>query len=900
MKCKECEEIFDEEKFNKCPYCLTQVEDTNKNVRDFSQNDFCENLDNIERQVSDKDEKTQISEFDTDNKMDIYDKKIYKNKIIEVYPISYKSFLNYCEENNLIYMSDLNVELFKELLNVKGFGITKVDKIIKIFENFNSIELDAVNTDFKNLEKEFIVNQEIGDVNIDIFRLVGLSTRTRNALNEIGIVKVKDFSIRYNTKKKVLNSNVIKEVEEFKEWFCFEPIELYKELLYFVVNTAKYQALLLRAEGFTLQEIGEELGLTRERVRQIVEKTSKNLENLIKIISNGFYKESVQIPKDMIFEKIGNMDYAIIFVFCLKQIDNIEYLSFADTFVLNNTGSSFEADIVGKIVDIIGESGNFQKILSDIEIELENHELNFLEVNDIRNLLIKCKYRIYGDYVFSRRVTYGYLASIIIKDYFPQGIQINQNDNVHSDELIILRNLLKSIFGVDKTPASDRALSARLSDYLVMSDRSKLIAEENVKIDEVILEEIIEWIDNRDNNEIFYVHLFNQFKGKLTMLTNIDNYHFLHGVLKFYYPERYHYGRDAISKRKVKWYHKESAEDQIAEYIRKCGHKVNKTEIKRVLGFNETMISSAVYSRNQILQLSNGYLCLVEWYSLNEVYLEFLDYTIKKYLENNDGYCSAKMLFQCVLESNKNMLHEYGIENHTDLYYICLYFFINRYEFRYPHICDVGRFANLNSIEIILTLLDGKDIINSTELIAFATEIGWTNVTTSKMIQEIENKYYRISQDEYIENFSCLLNFDAIHQIERVVIEQMNNNVLPLRTIDDWENFPAMGYKWNGYILQTIIKNYSTKLQVVEPLTKDKRYLKGLIIKTDLGKPSYTGVIANALYNDNIFEISEGSFLAYLVVHEFAKSSIPEELYHCDEMIFSNGIFKILEKPKEV
>jgi RNA polymerase sigma factor (sigma-70 family) len=54
------------------------------------------------------------------------------------------------------------------------------------------------------------------------------------------------------------------------------------EAIFALLSDRERDVLWGRAEGYTLQEIGEQLGLTRERVRQIEERAKKNVKKTLK------------------------------------------------------------------------------------------------------------------------------------------------------------------------------------------------------------------------------------------------------------------------------------------------------------------------------------------------------------------------------------------------------------------------------------------------------------------------------------------------------------------------------------------------------------------------------------------------------------------------------------------
>lgn len=109
-----------------------------------------------------------------------------------------------------------------------------------------------------------------------------------------------------------------------------------------------------------------------------------------------------------------------------------------------------------------------------------------------------------------------------------------------------LRTYAAEEYGDLGIPDSNRAFSTRLSDYLILSGRGMATAESNIHIEMSVLDEIKEYIDNAQEGEINYAEVFSVFEGKLRMLSNIDNYNFLHGVLKLYYSDEYDFQVETI------------------------------------------------------------------------------------------------------------------------------------------------------------------------------------------------------------------------------------------------------------------------------------------------------------------------------------------------------------------
>ena len=75
----------------------------------------------------------------------------------------------------------------------------------------------------------------------------------------------------------------------------------------------------------------------------------------------------------------------------------------------------------------------------------------------------------------------------------------------------------------------------------MLCGRGEAIAIENIHVDLSVIEQIIEYIEVSRETVIYYMELFARFEGILRLTSNIDNYNFLHGILKLYYPDEYDY-----------------------------------------------------------------------------------------------------------------------------------------------------------------------------------------------------------------------------------------------------------------------------------------------------------------------------------------------------------------------
>ena len=196
------------------------------------------------------------------------------------------------------------------------------------------------------------------------------------------------------------------------------------------------------------------------------------------------------------------------------------------------------------------------------------------------------------------------------------------------------------------------------------------------------------------------------------MTSNVDNYHFLHGVLMHFYPNKYEYARDYLIKEGASEGKSGLIHESILDYIENNGKPVHKDEIKRVFGFSDIMIYTAMSMQNRLIQWEHNYYSSANLVNSSKDEVQWLRGLITDALYSNDGYCSERMLYVLARNENEEFIIRNNINNPKNLFYIAAYYFETEFDFRRPHICEKGRFEQLNTIDIALDILDRPEILS--------------------------------------------------------------------------------------------------------------------------------------------------------------------------------------------
>ena len=498
---------------------------------------------NIENELNES-KQLVISKIDEDTK-----NKLSKLYIENVFVGGiYNRFVQYCLVDrkasglSVIDTLDKLVDFdFKSLTKIKGIGESKIDKIIEKFNetvsNINTINLNNSNSN-SNSNSVCVglfnfINCDLLDEDIEYLKIFNIRNKIINTLKSNGIYKIKDLSgIQNTTLKRMLSYQNVLYLTNLEKHLSEDPIT---NLIYFfdtTKNTKEFNICSLRVNK-TLQEIGNIYNVSRERIRQLQDSYLEIITIALNPIIKKLLSTSNHFDEMDLYNLIKNNSYTAISVLGLKEKSNLDYLSYANIFLQKtneNIPDKIEKIIFNNLKDEICITTDMRFIIKELWL----NGYDYIMVKHIINFLLNIGYTKFGDYMFKTKPSYAILCSKIISERFPKGMHKN------SENIKILREEFKKEFGFE-LDSDDRAISTRLDDYLVICGRGKVTTSDHVHIDEDLLIEIKNYIDSLIHTKIMYADVYEVFKNKLTQLSNVNNYYFLHGVLKLYYPNEYNY-----------------------------------------------------------------------------------------------------------------------------------------------------------------------------------------------------------------------------------------------------------------------------------------------------------------------------------------------------------------------
>lgn len=800
-------------------------------------------------------------------------------------------FRTYCSDKGIDTAQKLKAIDFSELMKVRGFGLTKLNAVKERLEQIE-VERGMIVQEY---EQPIIANtfDAIHGSNeflqISVLREFGVPSSAIGRLSELGIRTFAD--IKGEPKSKIaqgLGIQYYTKLEKALKQFEKPLVDIVGAYLKAFEQNKEFDIYVRRAEGDTLQEIGEAYNLTRERVRQCCSKIERAVMPMILALAQGLEDTNSDryVKEDQVLSVFDNDDYDKIFSYTLRNASAYDFVG--GIFFNKEHYPRAEYDLTEIVGDIVGDGINLFDEIEKIESALDSSGYGFIDADDFLNLVIEFNYYFYGDYIVKNKKSYAFLCAQLVEEYFPEGIKYEDGD------MNRLRILVKQHFGDIALPDNDRSLWTRLCTHLVQRGRATYISPKKIFMDKDLMEDIKSYVDNSPLSEIFFKEIFAEFEGILTMTTNIDNAAFLHGVFVYYYPHEYIYSRDSLTKRDVE--ETRSLASRIRAVLVEAGHPLRKDEIMSHLpGLAESVLFNAIIHSEDIAQWEYNYYNCMGNIKREADAEQTLKTTLEVLLSENQGYCSESMLYVATKDKLRDYFDQNKVCNAQNLFYLTYMLFDGKFSFRRPHIASVGRFKLLNVKDILIDLLGSPDRLYYDGFMELTTKLMIPVVTAGMVFTEIEKEYIRISQNEYLRRFCVSFDTSDIEAIKDMVESYATDEwYLPLQKFAECEERLPNRLEINEFVMESLVNELDLGWHVVQPQIKDRRYQKGILVKDDDSIMTYDALVASALLYQGISELSEAQLLSFMQIHQLAGKVIPKELFSSVHFeIDDNGTIKV-------
>lgn len=889
----------------------------------------------------------------------------------------FNNFRDYCSSNGLVYVSDLKGFDFEALGRLRGFGITRINKIIERYRAFVGTTGNLCEQQ-DDIWKDKSIDQNIGEVLIDkafsdncyrIFRnfcadrgftkvsdLMGFDFDSLIAVDRLGIGKIKAIKERY---QKIIHGEVIIDCGDFNEQQNYEhqfkihddfidvnielvfednvlaymkergierigdltqirreefqyiqgvgqkrlndllaEIKLFEDNLDAYIQT--FFAELSKHEGYdiyrrrvlekkTLEQIGKEQNLTRERIRQKEAKTTMRIGRMLSIIEasldNRKYFEGKSVIKfEELVSMFGSYENALLIKDYIadKGLRHISYFEDMDIFLVEMNVDVVQTKL-NEILESIGDVFNFYDKILEIEELLLEKGIQFIDIFTFEEYLNRKKYKKYNDYYSKNRLTEEYLCSLIVEKFFPNGLTYNPESMQKVKDLMVSEYGLKEY--AEKSDRNVWVTLGRETANCILWGKNTRVHINNVKIEDELLREIKTMIDiNLENSiSISVDFVYNQFRSKLDMESNVKDKFSLYGVLKYYFKDDYAFKKYLIKKQDAE---KLTIQQMLEEFVIGSGGRVTLKEVNEKFKWTQIMLNTAINFNKNILTWNDGKELIHA--SILNLSDDFISKLYEKISDSFvDGYTNAHM----ILKNAPVLLRKNGINDEVSVFSLAKYLYSDRLFFsRRPHILLEPTIEQFTSEQLVLRMFEKKEIISYDELKSTLMDVyGFSELTAGNIIMKARNDMFQLHMDQYC-LFKDIVITDKDISLVKTEAELLfkNKNYITLTEFEAFNlnqryvQIKDLKIEWNRFVVKAIIEHFLKKdYKIIMRKGADYKFDKIIIVKYDSEISALEELMVQILENEftDKGNMTLKSVESFFVQKDIIYQKIPEEFF---------------------
>ncbi|UXR52742.1 sigma factor-like helix-turn-helix DNA-binding protein [Staphylococcus simulans] len=577
----------------------------------------------------------------------------------------FKSLVDHCKQMNLLTGEKLQNTIQYLLENIRSFN-NNCSSL-----NINSEEFFDVYFNENNLHKsipfevgeKFFLEKGIDSTSfwskINEYKNIFTTDEKYNQFKKISInefLYYKDIPFIFQEDQRKIEElgtnvqdlslvNLINDELEIKN----KEAQMYLELI-MSLNAKQKFALTEKSKEYTLQKIGEEMGVTRERVRQIIKKainiitTSRYSYHITKIINNKLKNKNIVKMSEVLSgvtiseEKILLVEHVILENENFKYIDNIRLIveqKFYEKLYKELKGLIDKGEVIIKYNKSDEDKQDLLSVVSSIL-----REFNFLKVN---NQFVK--------------------NNISISEALSELFKKNKHMVVSNTEegFVKLKKLLKENFGINIV-SSKRALFTRLEDAknVIQIDRARYKYEDYKNVNPDLLEDISQKLNKTLKHEP-YANTRSLYQDNLEIMSenNIISHFHLYYLIKQKLSTKFDVGFQNTMYVFKKNEDSFRAEEILLRSLRVTKPK-KKDDLLKELGWKDYKLDQTIAKSNSVITNERNKVILIEGIE-NERHYEDLIEKIKDDLEKGYIYTVDTLTSIMFDEKLSKILTEYQI-----------------------------------------------------------------------------------------------------------------------------------------------------------------------------------------------------------------------------------------------
>lgn len=553
-----------------------------------------------------------------------------------------------------------------------------------------------------------------------------------------------------------------------------------------------------RAKGKTLQKLGEEFAVTRERIRQVESKTSRKLfykiqqTNMIMKIYALENRKEVLSPA-VLADYLGDLTEIVLYLIRGHYTEKYHYDNFIDAIIVSKEEVSYEIrSYLERLPDPISVSDMEDAIKTGVE------EFGYNEL--LLNKTVEGQYTKTGNFYHRNKLTLKQMYTLTLEKYYQEGIHA-----FDAKELELFRERVRNDFGDVELPENDRAIGARIADIGILAGRGIYRPKSDEYISHKLANRIVKYINKNDSKIIPMSLLFHVFEDELKS-EGVSNKYYLQGILHEEYGNKYNFRRDYLLK--------EGSDTsfylEIIRFIKNSNGSVSKEELfEHFPGVTEIVIILAT-SDESILNYFGEYIHISK-IRVDEEEKKQLKQFLQKMLTESDTV-HGRDLYKRVEKKFGTTLRRNGVFHPFSCFSLLQHLFKDDFVFDRPYISTSAE-KIVRPKDKLIEYLQDKDLIEVKEIIDYCRDIH-LHVPNILVLLDKLNAKFLIADTERLVSIEYLgLNDDIVETIEKEIRNEIKATT-PIHELSSAYLFPKLTLDWTPWLIYSVLKKYSTALDV--------------------------------------------------------------------------------------
>jgi len=667
----------------------------------------------------------------------------------------------------------------------------------------------ATNDILKNL-KELVLNANPLFTTAKVARLLGYipTLFEKQSIYELSdVFKMIKWDVSVSVAKGIYSS-IDKQIN-----LLVDPSDAIESLTADLSERQKYiiENRYLRASR-TLEELGSELGITRERVRQIAANVERKFKtpcklNLIKAV---FFSLQVLCECEYCFtidelKKFGVSESALMFFSgVLEDKYNLVHIYDTNCIALyEKCGKCEWLEYIKKVADSIPAlllHDESQNIIQEISSSLA--EAGYFIPGNIIAAIAFQKYFKNGTVRVKKSLSIGDRYEIVLEKFFPNGI-----NPYRTGDMKLFRKAYATLFDDDKISDNDHAVIARVADRCVLIDRGTYILNKKTELPANLSRRILNFILRYPYDMIMTNAIMHRFNTELAAI-GVDNKYYLLSVLKQHFSNKFSFRRDYV----IKGEDTGNFYSNITGFVQSNPEGISFHELQGYFeGIPDAVLYFALSEDDSIIPMYNK----MYTHKSNIIFPEqqqvlgFLQGVISQ-----EHIVSDERAYGLLKRNYPDFIANNNINTSWFLFSILRSFFPDEFKFSRPHIID-SSFDSANGREALRSSFWGKRYVNISDIKDYAKEKQIQIYDLSKLLDSYSDRYFILNKEQLISIDEIGYSFEEFAQVEDIIIKALKpmeySEIAKLNVIN---LLPKATVKLTEWIIYSIINKYGTQLSV--------------------------------------------------------------------------------------